>query len=406
MFSFLRSRKSQLRRQLLDWYRMAKKVYDYRRDVLPPADREALLGLMEGLQAARKDAQLDESHCQQMIARADKLLRRTGGHFYPRSFWAENIEMILVAGILAIGIRTFFFQPFKIPTNSMYPTYNGMTHQVYADPADAPGSVGRAVRFVTLGARHISLQAPVAGEVAIVRAEPALVPGRKFGVLPTVNRRWLFMVGNEVVPLDLPAEFDFSGVLQSMLEGPDVRQTTARGGVQVLQTGLRVERGEIFLAFDLLTGDQLFVDRMTYHFRRPRVGEPFVFVTDNIEHMPATERGKYYIKRIAGAGGDTLQIVPPVLLRNGEPATGAPAFAANAAQEGRYSGYVVFSNVRGARFPGDQPIEVPVGHFFALGDNSPNSSDSRVFGFVPESEVIGRAIIIYYPFSHRWGRSH
>ncbi|MCD8483583.1 MAG: signal peptidase I [Verrucomicrobia bacterium] len=384
---------------------MARKEYDYRCDILSEVDRAALLDLISEIDTARKDASLDNDRLQKLVIKADNLLRRTGGHFYPRSFWAEHIEMILVAGILAIGIRTFFFQPFKIPTNSMYPTYNGMTHQVYADPQEAPGPLGKMFRFVTLGSRHIALTAPVSGEVSIVRAEPALVPGRKLGVFPTVNRRWLFMVGNEVVPLDLPAEFDFSGVLQSMLSGPNVRQTTGRAGVQIIQTGLQVQQGETFLAFDLLTGDQLFVDRLSYHFRSPRVGEPFVFVTDNIEHMPASERGKYYIKRIAGAGGDELLIEPPVLLRNGAPATGAPAFQYNAGQEGRYNGYVHFNHVPGALFPGTSPIHVPEGHFFALGDNSPNSSDSRVFGFVPETEVIGRAIFIYYPFSQRWGRS-
>jgi len=38
-----------------------------------------------------------------------------------------------------------------------------------------------------------------------------------------------------------------------------------------------------------------------------------------------------------------------------------------------------------------------------MGDNSGNSSDGRVWGFVPEKDVIGRPLFIYYPFTRRWG---
>jgi len=46
-----------------------------------------------------------------------------------------------------------------------------------------------------------------------------------------------------------------------------------------------------------------------------------------------------------------------------------------------------------------QKIEVPEGHYFVLGDNSGSSSDSRFWGFVPHENVIGRAEMIYWPFS-------
>ena len=61
------------------------------------------------------------------------MLRRTGGAIYPKSSLVENVEFFLVAAIVILGIRTYFLQPFKIPTNSMWPTYNGMTPEAFHD---------------------------------------------------------------------------------------------------------------------------------------------------------------------------------------------------------------------------------------------------------------------------------
>src|SRR3984957_19704487 len=46
---------------------------------------------------------------------------------YPHAVWRENVEVLLVAIAVAMGIRTFFVQPFKIPTGSMQPTLYGIT---------------------------------------------------------------------------------------------------------------------------------------------------------------------------------------------------------------------------------------------------------------------------------------
>nr|WP_238710346.1 signal peptidase I [Oceanipulchritudo coccoides] len=177
-------------------------------------------------------------------------------------------------------------------------------------------------------------------------------------------------------------------------------------GTRVLKTGIQINKGETAFSFDLLTGDQLFVDRFSYHFKRPSVGDPIVFRTDNLEHIDRDNRGKYYIKRAVAGPNDVLEIDPPGLVLNGQPATGAKAFEANRNQEAPYSGYVY--GMRSQNYPlpqadGRTPIKIPDGHYFAMGDNSPNSADSRMWGFVPQTEIVGKAMFIYYPFSHRWG---
>lgn len=396
------SSRRKVRRQAEDWIRLARKVEDYRRDILPPDDLSALQKARAELESLHKDKATPSDQLKKAWERLDAPLKRCGGSFYPRTFWAENVEMLLVAAIIVIGIRSFFIQPFKIPTNSMYPTYNGMTAVIHQEPDAAPGQIARVARFLSFGASRHELVAPVSGDLAFSPV-PRAVPGRRFGFFPTTLARYTFYVDREAIHLDVPMDFDMSPIFSAFLENGR-EPGMLSDGTRVWRNGQRVERGETFLSFDLMTGDQLFVDRMSYHFVRPKMGDPFVFRTDNIENMSPDHRGKYYIKRVAGTPGDRIEIDPPALLRNGEPAEGARAFAFNAAQEGRYPGYVTVSDSR-AIASGVRPIDIPQNHYFALGDNSPNSLDSRMWGFVPEGEIVGRAIFIYYPFTSRWGIS-
>ena len=156
--------------------------------------------------------------------------------------------------------------------------------------------------------------------------------------------------------------------------------------------------GERAFSFDELTGDQLFVDRVSYHFIRPKVGSGFVFRTGNIPDIARQAGDQYYIKRLVGVPGDQLEIKGPVLYRNGAPITGSAAFAANGKRVEKYSGYLAI----GSLSPG-QTVTVPNDRYFALGDNSANSQDGRYWGFVPAKDVVGRPMFVYYPFTKHWG---
>ncbi len=398
----------------------AHKIYHYRRDVISEgrlAELDKEVGELNNLvrDKAVKPEPIDAS-----MDRLDALLRKIGGKMYPKTFWNDNLEVALVAAIIVIGIRTFFFQPFIIPTNSMYPTYSGMNSVVYEDKDEAPSSLAKTFRFLTLGAKHKSLIAQNGGSIQLPMAPTKggsmriyfrQVKGKKWFVLPTVLSEYTILVGGVPHTIRVPADFDMQTAILDSFPGiaPELVRTESGTGY-ALDLRTKAEAGEAILRFDITLGDALFVDRISYHFKRPEAGDPFVFRTREI---PGIEGGagnvvdKYYIKRIGGVGGETLEIKEGALLVNGEPRDEVEAYGRNARKEGEYGGYVYpnkdpLNPPKLLTEPGDTAT-IPEGKFVALGDNSANSLDSRYWGYVPEKSVIGKAIFIYYPFTKRWG---
>jgi signal peptidase I len=426
------SNEEKMRANAANWLEVADKVYHFRRDVLPAAQTAELQSRASELKQLLK-ARAGAEKLKLGIERLEEVLRRTGGAIYPKTALVENVEFFLVAAIVILGIRTYFVQPFKIPTNSMWPTYNGMTPEVFRTAAEEPGAVSQALRLVAFGARAKRVDAPVDGEVlvpligndanAIVPYRN--VPGKTWLIFPTTLKEYTLLVDREPVTVRVPADFDFEWAIRdAFFPAAQPTREPARvdlgrmlaqakdavdidgGRVRLVRTGKHVRRGERVLSFDILTGDQLFVDRLSYHFIRPSVGSGFVFRTGNIPGIANTYGDQYYIKRLVGVPGDTLEIREPAIFRNGKPIEGATAFDANAHRTGNYAGYFNFVP---SPFQPDgllkagETLSVPPAKYFAMGDNSGNSQDGRYWGFVPAKDVVGRPLFVYYPFTRHWG---
>ncbi|HVU39022.1 MAG TPA: signal peptidase I [Opitutales bacterium] len=440
MFFFWKSATARAREQAQNLLLLAHKVDCYRRDVVPAAKLAALreaVAALEQLLADKKTKPEALDHASEALHQA---MLPCGGDIYPLTVAGEYTEMIIVAAIVVIGIRTFFLQPFRIPTNSMYPTYNGMTPYVYALDAPGPSAAQKAWNFLTLGATHYDLRAPVEGEVTLPLGSdgfgrPAFgSPNAKLSernwtrlwIVPVDLRQYAIFVGNQPVAFKVPMDFNYGveeafvaeyfpdlyaqghkdlGKLYGLLLDHHLVRPDGHGGY-ALYSGHIAHAGDRVLDFDLRTGDMLFVDRFSYNFITPRVGDPFVFHTQGISRIVDHETGQvagdqYYIKRLVGRPGDRLEVREPVLYRNSAPITGAAAFDKNAQEEGEYPGYVN----RGDLGPGDI-YTVPENGYFAMGDNSPDSEDSRYWGPVPAQNLVGRAVFIIYPFTSRWGPAH
>src|SRR5580704_443139 len=131
-------------RQTWDMCKHVQKMFDAQRDIL---SAQAVAGLETALREARaavKNKAGDEVLKKQMANlenAANKWLKP-----YPNAGIRENVEVLLVALAVAMGIRTFFLQPFKIPTGSMQPTLFGIMPPPYAGNdlnLKIPGTLGR-----------------------------------------------------------------------------------------------------------------------------------------------------------------------------------------------------------------------------------------------------------------------
>ncbi len=414
-----------------NWLQLADKIFHYRRDQLTDAQRLELREKSAVLRLQLKQ-RADASKLKLGIESLEGVLRQVGGTFYPKSALVENVEFFIVAAIIVLGIRTYFLQPFKIPTNSMWPTYYGLTGENFPPGKGAPGLAEQVFRFVAFGAQRRTMVAPADGEVsarffADGRLAFTVRNGTKWLVVPTRVLEYTFYVGGAATSVRVPYDFkDFDRLFQETFFGGNkgfaqfLETVQSVGSVErteilnqdgsgrassafLIRTGRKVRAGEPVMRFDVLTGDQLFVDRLSYHFVRPKVGDGFVFRT---RHIAGIGMDQYYIKRLVGAPGDKIEIHEPALYRNGKPIAGAEAFDLNARRQAPYRGY--FTTPTDPRFGGNylfkgESLTVPPRSYFALGDNSGNSEDGRYWGFVPEKDVVGRPLFIYYPFTRRWG---
>lgn len=135
--------------------------------------------------------------------------------------------------------------------------------------------------------------------------------------------------------------------------------------------------------------DLILVNRAAYWFSEPQRGDLVVFRTRGIRGIEAESRYEgemTYVKRLVGLPGETIQI------RDGH-------VFANGRQLGAEDGLPSVTYVQ-PRFADDATsYTVPGDSCFVLGDNSPRSSDSRYWGYVPKANVLGKVARIYWPLS-------
>ncbi|TNF33560.1 MAG: signal peptidase I [Gammaproteobacteria bacterium] len=148
-------------------------------------------------------------------------------------------------------------------------------------------------------------------------------------------------------------------------------------------------------------GDYILVNKFTYGVRLPVLGTKVIEMGepargDVMVFFPPNDH-RYFIKRVIGLPGDTIEYRNKVLYINGRQATQTLQMALRTEILATEQLGDVSHTIRKypARLADNFAVTVPEGHYFMMGDNRDNSSDSRVWGFVPESNIVGRAFAVW-----------
>jgi len=347
----------------------------YAQDILSAKDLETILALESRYPALLKARDLEG------LEKLNKEVMKLGNRLFPPSpwdGWRENVEVFVVAAIMALAIRTFLLQPFKIPTGSMEPTLYGIEPKPSVELP--PNLFVQVYEFVIHGKTYSRVVTQHGGTIE------KMTPGS-------------FTIWLEYTDVQIGDEVD-----RIWIRPNDVRFKLH------LTEGMQFHPGDVLANYVTQTGDQVLVDKVTYNFHPPRRGDVFIFKTSGIpglanERGPDQEGSEDFIKRCVGLAGDIIEVKPPVLYVNGKPADFSSSFDKEFKQKDNYPGYTLVDSTDGTGETKDnaQTYYVPADDYWAMGDNSPNSKDSRYWGGVPKQNLVGRGYFVFWPFTERWG---
>ena len=333
----------------------------------------------------------------------------------PKSFQGcrEWLDILVVSISVAMAFRAYFYEPFNIPTGSMQPTLYG-NHSETISPEQVSAWDTTPLKWgkwLMTGKMYECFKAPFAGTLMFQQTNTGHYDMR---VVDPMGR----MSSSMLVPTDVlhPTETG---------DGPYRQQFYA------LPNGLRpgdiVQAGQLLWSGLVVTGDFLFVNRWLWNFRHPRRGDVMIFSTTGVSPNPNgpyagadgkrynLQQGTHYIKRMTGTPAETLTIKDGHLLVDGkqpmeplrirqiqnhekwhEKAYPFAGYRPNGDARYNVPGRTIFAE-------GDE-VKLGPDEYYACGDNSPSSYDSRYWGPVPARNLCGIAGGVFWPFfSHRWG---
>ena len=343
----------------------------------------------------------------------------------------EVMEIFLVAFAVALSVRTFFLQPFKIPSGSMQPTLYGVN--TLPDFADALADL-EAIAVARANGQPVRPR--FAARTAEKFAEQEQI--QKTLLIPTGWKRckewfqgisYLHFVApadgriEQVAPpwpaavLSLCQRIKFAGQWHTLWFPPEYGDSDLihRAGLQFDRT---YHQGEDVIKLRVAAGDHLLVDRLSYNFVKPQRGDIVEFsTTGTLIHDP----GQFYIKRLVALPGELVQIGDDrhLIINGDRQADATPRFEKiysfdpdQPPQDDQYSGYLngtvdrqfrLFRRLSPLFQTEDTIYTNGPGSYLVMGDNTCNSSDSRTWGGIPTENVIGKSFCVYWPLSSRFG---
>ncbi|MES2921059.1 MAG: signal peptidase I [Verrucomicrobiota bacterium] len=396
------------KKEALHLVKGARKFVDYKRDLLKPERVAEIDSRRVDLLAAIK------SKDQAKVNEASKQIRAVCENSLPKEpalgWFEENVEVMFVAIVIALGLRAYYLQPFRIPTGSMQPTLNGII-----------GTSLKREQWPSFPVRMWEKAVRGRTYVYVVNDKDRHIALTRKGGLDIRDTQYMHFFSRSEVrfsdapPLQLPApsnpsmEIGLSNVINHA----------------VRNNGL-IPKGMVICEGTIDSGDLVLVDKFSYHFRKPVRGEVFVFNTIDIEGIQKRSgeqgAGSHYIKRLCGVPGDTISIQSPNLLIDGKIARepgiqrvimGKGDYHINpngygyaSANEAPHNGKKMpqYLAKEGATLSLAGKAAPGMREYAALGDNTGNSLDSRYWGPVKEFNLVGPALFSLWPITTgHWG---
>ena len=343
-------------------------------------------GRMDALRAAISSG--DSAACEDLLGFLDP----------PRSFaiGREWLDILVVSISVAMAFRAYFYEPFQIPTGSMQPTLYG-NHSQAMSPREAgvfDTTPLRWVKWLFCGKMYECYTAPFDG---VLKYRPTNDGYYDMRVVAPGRVSDQMKVPTDVMHADETGDGPYRDVPK--LPNGMTLDSPVRAG-QVLWSGL------------IVRGDFLFVNRWLWNFRHPRRGDVMIFSTTGIEGLA---QGTHYIKRMTGTPGETISIKDGSLWVDGaKPMAPRRIAQIQNREKGEahmypYAGYRPSGNPGYSR-PGrtlaaeGDSVKLGADEYYACGDNSPSSYDSRYWGPVPAKNLVGIAGGVFWPTANfRWG---
>lgn len=162
----------------------------------------------------------------------------------------------------------------------------------------------------------------------------------------------------------------------------------------------------------IVEGDRIFINKMAYDIRIPfthvsliKLAEP---QTNDIIIFDSVVSDKRLVKRVIGVPGDNIAMKDNKLLINGQAISYQPTSTEKLHANDYYDNTETINghshNIRNNNVASSlanfNEITVPAGQFLVLGDNRDNSADSRVIGFVPRNEIVGRSSKVVFSLNY------
>ena len=444
----------------------AQKILDHQRDLLTPARVTELEASIRHLESMRKQGTRDDIAASMTRLEATA---QTSLMAYPHASMRENVEGLLTMGIVLFAFRQFFFQPMAIPTGSAQPTFSGITcEDLRHTDKTVPNLAVQAVEWALFGYHYYEVIAEQDGELGGV--SPSSGSGGITGFLRKsfeveVGRvTYTVKTSMSEGPYDFmrhmglandqgkwPQRFFKQGdpIIRCRVKSGDrlmVDRLTynfrnpSRGDTVVFKSmqhkGMTsnthyIKRlvalgGEMVRIGDdrhvVINGQRLdaktpgFADVYSFdpakhpvsssysgHVNGIGFAEGILFSTDEAEYELLHSRDASAPQQLTTISAEKLKI-----WRN---FTNATAVTTDGSQNGRWAqqkSSLEALTQSTPNFPNAKAeVTVRPGHVMCLGDNTMNSSDSRMWPVpdFPQERIVGKSGRVFWPLSRRWGWS-